>query len=113
MSEILRKVEKVLYGHQYETNDTGTSDLQDSNLANKLDPRVRTETGDALLPQPTTASKGVQTSGSIMTDGSTGAGPTDDANQDEQIDYSGDYCNTQDKSADARPGSPGEPVWHA
>lgn len=46
MSEIKRKVEKVVHGHQYETNDTGKGDLHDSNLANKLDPRVRTEDGE-------------------------------------------------------------------
>ncbi|KAJ5889671.1 hypothetical protein N7504_010481 [Penicillium tannophilum] len=105
MSEIKRKVEKVVHGHQYETNDTGKGDLHDSNLANKLDPRVRTEDGDARSPQPTTVSKGVQTSGSIMTDGSTGAKAADDANQDDQIDPSGDGCNTQNKS-DARPVRP-------
>ncbi|KAJ5813824.1 uncharacterized protein N7503_000574 [Penicillium pulvis] len=105
MSEIMRKVEKVVHGHQYETDDTGQGDLHDSDLANKLDPRVRTENGDAHSPQPTTVSRGVQTSGSIMTDGSTGAETTDDANQDDQNDYSGEDCNTQNKS-DARPVRP-------
>lgn len=46
MSEIVREAGKIVHGHQHETNDTGKSDLHNSKLANKLDPRVRSDNGE-------------------------------------------------------------------
>ncbi|KAJ5657600.1 uncharacterized protein N7484_001249 [Penicillium longicatenatum] len=107
MSEIIREAEKVVHGHQHDTNNTGKGESHDSKLPNKLDSRIRTEhDDDTFLSQPNTVSRGVQTSGSIMTDESTGTYSTNVAKQIDQHASSGDDHYTPNNTTDARPARP-------
>ncbi|KAJ5919050.1 hypothetical protein N7466_009993 [Penicillium verhagenii] len=89
MSEMLRKAEDLIYGHQHETNDTD-------------------QTRHNSSPPPGTVSRGVQTSGTIMTEGPTGVYTSDVASQiDDQITGdSDDEDHDAKKSIDSKPARP-------
>ncbi|KAJ5946198.1 hypothetical protein N7454_003037 [Penicillium verhagenii] len=89
MSEMLRKAEDLIHDHQCETNDP------DQNRHNSS-------------PPPGTVSRGVQTSGSIITEGPTGVYTSDVASQidDQTTGDSDDEDHDVKKSIESKPARP-------